>query len=144
LLVGVFEHFESPLNDLISIKKIMNEDGVLYLHTHDETPNLDWDPLERISLVHVQYFTPKTIKILLQKAGFRIINLESEKTSMHVFAKLDNNTISSNQKIIKFNYEKLHNQYKRSEAFQIKILRKFNRFFNKYYAAILRRLYFKK
>lgn len=86
LLVGVLEHFGDPLADLRRLRTLQPDGAQLYIYTHDESPVLGWDPRERISLVHVLYFIPRTIGALLEQAGYRVTHLESRGTSMDLVA----------------------------------------------------------
>lgn len=86
LLVGVLEHLPNPLKELSALRQLMAPGGSLYIYTHNEDPVSDWDPRERISLVHVLYLTKPTIRRLLLQAGFQVTRLESRGTSLHAFA----------------------------------------------------------
>lgn len=86
LLVGVLEHLPNPRKELSALRQLMAPGGSLYIYTHNEEPTRDWDPRERISLVHVLYLTKPTIRRLLTQAGFEVTRLESRGTSMHAFA----------------------------------------------------------
>lgn len=87
LLVGVLEHLPNPLRELTALRRVMAPDGMLYIYTHNEYPSVDWDPNERISLVHVLYLTEVTIRRLLAAVGFETVRLESHGTSMDTFAR---------------------------------------------------------
>ena len=101
-MLGVLEHLSNPIADLEVIKSLMTNDAYLYIYTHNEAPSILTDISKRISLVHQLYFTSKTIRILLKKIGFHIINIKIRDTNMHVLAKkckqvnnLLNNRVSS-------------------------------------------------
>jgi len=97
LLVGVLEHLADPVGDLKHIRGMIAEDGWLYMYAHDESPCLDWDFRQRISLAHVLYFRPQTMRRLLTRTGFTPIHLESRGTTMHVIARPGpSSTIHSN------------------------------------------------
>lgn len=83
-MIGVLEHLSNPIADLEVIRSFMVDSSYLYIYTHNETPNLIIDMNKRISLVHQLYFTPKKIKILFKKVGFRIIDLKKRNTNMHI------------------------------------------------------------
>jgi SAM-dependent methyltransferase len=87
LLVGVLEHLSDPLKELRALRQLMSPAGIIYIYTVNEDPVTDWDPSERVSLVHVLYLTETTIEYLLAQAGFEIEHLESRGTGMHVFAR---------------------------------------------------------
>jgi hypothetical protein len=89
LFTGVLEHLYDPLQELRALRQLLAPTGMLYVYTHNEEPTPDWIPDERISLVHVLYFTDATIRRLLAQAGFSIARLEKRGTSMHVLARPD-------------------------------------------------------
>ena len=73
----VLEHIDDPLTFLQNIKKNLKKDGYLYL----ELPNIDDVMIKDYKVAgyenfyyrepHVSYFSIKTLKRLLEKAGFR-------------------------------------------------------------------------
>ena len=83
-MIGVLEHLSAPIADLKVIKSFMSDNSYLYIYTHHEAPNLTTDIKKRISLVHQLYFTSKTIRILFKKLGFRIIDIKTRYTNMHI------------------------------------------------------------
>lgn len=85
--IGVLEHLSEPISDLKVCRSLMDDDAHLYIYSHDEAPNLLTDVRKRISLVHQLYFTRRTVRILFQKAGLRIVALETRNTDMHILAK---------------------------------------------------------
>lgn len=78
----VLEHLQSPLGTLSEIRRILKPNGILYVdvpnyHTIPIMLNKDDfylnDPPQ-----HINYFTPKTLKSLLEYAGFEIKLLTTE------------------------------------------------------------------
>ena len=75
----VLEHIENPLVILKQIKKKLNINGFLFIGV----PNIEglfprfqkenWPSLQ--PLAHIYQFTPKTLKLLLQKIGFEPIRI---------------------------------------------------------------------
>ena len=75
------EHVPNPLDALKEARRLLKKDGLLFI----ATPNID-SVMAKISKTywlhlkpdeHIYYFSPKTIKILLEKAGFRTIKQRS-------------------------------------------------------------------
>ena len=74
-LWDTIEHMTDPLNDLIRIRQLLNDKGFLFI----STMNMD-SFFARVSGkrwpwlmdMHLYYFTPRTISLLLEKAGFRV------------------------------------------------------------------------
>lgn len=77
---GVLEHSQNPFEDLIAIKEILKDEGILRI---SQLPNIESicgrlfktrfnqvKPRE-----HLYYFSPKTINAMLDKAGFKIVRL---------------------------------------------------------------------
>lgn len=77
---GVLEHSQNPFEDLLKIKKVLKDDGILRL---SQLPNIDslCGKLykTRFNQVkpgeHLYYFSPKTIDALLNKTGFKITTI---------------------------------------------------------------------
>jgi len=77
---GVLEHSQNPLEDLTKIRKVLKDSGVLRI---SQLPNIDSVCARlfktRFNQVkpgeHLYYFSPRTIKAMLEKAGFRITRL---------------------------------------------------------------------
>jgi 2-polyprenyl-3-methyl-5-hydroxy-6-metoxy-1,4-benzoquinol methylase len=85
------EHFENPLEELLEIRRILKDDGILLF----DTPNADslmryvahWIyrlsggtihyPVRKLYHVyHLYYFSAETVTRLLERAGFRVQRLE--------------------------------------------------------------------
>jgi 2-polyprenyl-3-methyl-5-hydroxy-6-metoxy-1,4-benzoquinol methylase len=92
-LWDVLEHFENPLEELKEVKRILNDDGIIIF----DTPNVDslmrlfahWTykitggllkyPVKKLyHQFHLYYFSPKTLRMLLDKAGFEIIEMRKK------------------------------------------------------------------
>jgi len=75
----VVEHLSDPLAELREINRILKRDGLLVI----QTPNIDsliarftgkrWACLQRPA-EHYYYFSPKTLEIMLEKVGDKIIH----------------------------------------------------------------------
>lgn len=87
----VLEHLSDPHATLVEIRRILRPDGLLYLGLPNEIDTFDnaFGIRHLLSLVHPQirpsdhlfFFTPNTIRMLLHKAGFII--LETRVWSSH-------------------------------------------------------------
>ena len=74
----VIEHLPDPASELVELHRIVKTDGVLVA----EVPNMnswmyticreDWFPLDIPR--HLQHFTPRTLRMLLDKCGFIVID----------------------------------------------------------------------
>ncbi len=98
-LLHVFEHLDDPVNFLIKIKKnILSKNGYLYL----EIPNPFHNPLD--DPTHLNLYSDKTIKYLLECAGYEICIFkkkgiyksynylrDNENLNIHVLAKINKN-----------------------------------------------------
>jgi len=92
-LWDVIEHFESPLEELEEIRRILSDDGIIFF----DTPNVEslmrqiahWlyritgglfkYPVKKLyHQFHLYYFSIKTLKMLLDKSGFEIIELKKK------------------------------------------------------------------
>jgi len=73
----VIEHLPDPASELVELHRILKTDGVLVA----EVPNMnswmysicraEWFPLDIPR--HLQHFTPKTLRMLLDKCGFTVV-----------------------------------------------------------------------
>jgi len=79
---SVLEHLWNPLKELKEINRILRANG-LFVATGIPNFNSFSIIIKRDSfksnkpLGHLNYFTPKTLKILIEKAGFKVIRLDS-------------------------------------------------------------------
>lgn len=78
----VLEHLQSPLNDLAEIRRILRRGGILYV----DVPNYRTIPvmLNKDDFYlnsppqHINYFSPNTLRRLLDKSGFNVHQLTTE------------------------------------------------------------------
>ena len=87
------EHFERPVEELKELKRVLADDGILLLNT----PNVEsltrlivhWlyvvtggtikYPVEKLyHRFHLYYFSPATLTFLLDKAGFRVVEMKKK------------------------------------------------------------------
>ncbi len=80
VLFHVIEHFYQPMEEVLELYRILKPGGILVI----ETPRFDtvWFRLlkehERSVIPdHYFYFTAKTIRAMLDKAGFRVLQIKS-------------------------------------------------------------------
>lgn len=92
-LWDVIEHFENPIDELEEIRRILSDDGIILF----DTPNAEslmrliahWlykitggifkYPIKKLyHQFHIFYFSMKTLKILLDKSGFEIIEMKKK------------------------------------------------------------------
>ncbi|MGB2551765.1 class I SAM-dependent methyltransferase [Campylobacter sp. MOP51] len=72
-IVHVLEHLRSPQEALKSIYELLNKDGIFYI----EVPNLKtpYSNLRKnyFAIYHLYNFTDETLRLLLEKSGFEIL-----------------------------------------------------------------------
>lgn len=82
------EHLPDPLKELNIARKILKEDGLLVIETQNINNILykilgkKWHHFKPKE--HLYHFSPKTIKILLEKSGFSIIKRKSSLAGRYV------------------------------------------------------------
>lgn len=73
----VIEHMHKPIDFLKEVNRILKQDGVLYLTTGNvdsyraRKEGSNWSYYE--PTYHLGYFSPSTIRLALQKAGFKVV-----------------------------------------------------------------------
>jgi len=77
VMMAVLEHLTNPKEYLIECRRILNDDGLLVI----KIPNLHYTLMNSTKLplseqMHLFHFTPRTIKMLLNKCGFKVIKNE--------------------------------------------------------------------
>lgn len=89
LMLDIIEHLPDPITSLKEVRRIMKPDGILLVQVPYELSH--WEKILEALLkgkkpgiaspydvpAHLYFFTPKTIKKLLEKAGFTIVRRES-------------------------------------------------------------------
>lgn len=78
----IFEHLQSPMEDLAEISRILKPGGILYI----EVPNYRTLPImanrDDFELnsppQHINYFTPGALRTMLARSGFRIEEITTE------------------------------------------------------------------
>lgn len=78
VLISVLEHAHDPVGLLQQVARVLRPDGILLV----DVPNLwslaafqhgvHWNQIEPLG--HLYYFTPKTLRAMLEKAGLRVVD----------------------------------------------------------------------
>lgn len=87
LMIHVLEHLGSPLEKLLNIRTLLKKDGVLYI----AVPNImrPDEALEKFfHIEHLSYFSPYTLELILQKAGFRMVSVLERDRELVIVVKL--------------------------------------------------------
>lgn len=79
-LWDTIEHMTNPLYELRCTRKLLKDNGLLFLSTMNIDSNFSrmlgkWWPW--LMDMHLYYFTPKTIRLLLEKAGLQLKEITS-------------------------------------------------------------------
>lgn len=126
----VLEHMPDPLDVLIDLKKFLREDGILALTVPNIEANLH-SPQTRFHYAHIFNYNHLNLKKLFDKAGYQILNPDTEKT--RIYAKKVKNP--NNQKInfnFKSNYKKIDQILKSNKSLKhYQSLMPYKRFFKK-------------
>ena len=130
-LQDVLEHLPDPLFCLSFINKILKENGILSI----SVPNIEFyshSPITQFHYAHVYNFNSATLKAILFKAGFEILDLNNQATTF--IAKKVREPNASMKITMNENYELLSNALKnQSLANYYKTSRPYSRFFKKCY-----------
>lgn len=78
----VLEHLQNPLQTLYELRRILRPGGILYV----DVPNYQTLPtlVEKNDFYlnsppqHINFFTPRTLRALLERAGFPVVQMTSE------------------------------------------------------------------
>lgn len=79
-MIDVIEHLTDPVSVLREANRILKPAGILYLVTPNIKSLSSWVMGKRwwgLRLAHLYYFSPETMRILLEKTGFSIIEQKS-------------------------------------------------------------------
>ncbi len=104
----VIEHVPDPMSEILLAKKILNKDGLLILGT----PNIS-NFLVRILgdrhpffvRMHITLFTPENLSLLLEKAGFKIVEIYLYRRDYPLSYFLDR--LSENSPLFKNQFKKM-------------------------------------
>lgn len=77
ILSHVLEHFSDPIAIISSLKKILKDDGKLYIEVPNFEHPYDWKELQFFFMYgHEFYYTPTSLRYLLNKCGFCDVKFE--------------------------------------------------------------------
>jgi 2-polyprenyl-3-methyl-5-hydroxy-6-metoxy-1,4-benzoquinol methylase len=128
-LQDVLEHLPDPLFCLSFINKILKQDGILSI----SVPNIEFyahSPITQFHYAHVYNFNTATLKAILFKAGFEILDLNNQATTF-IAKKVREPNASMKIAMIE-NYELLSKAFKnQSLTNYYKTSRPYSRFFKK-------------
>jgi 2-polyprenyl-3-methyl-5-hydroxy-6-metoxy-1,4-benzoquinol methylase len=89
----VVEHFEDPLAELAEVRRVLADDGILIFDTPNEdslmrlvagmayvgTGGIISYPVRKLyHEFHLYYYSPRTIRLLFEKAGFELLELRKK------------------------------------------------------------------
>lgn len=103
----LIEHIFDPISFLNKISSLLSNDGIFIL----TTPNIEGFDLILLGSKsdnieapgHLNYFNPKSIKILLEKCGFEIIHIETPGVlDLNIIENKINSGIKINDKFVSF------------------------------------------
>jgi len=92
-LWDVLEHFEDPLKELEEVRRVLADDGILIFDTPNEeslirllahmayvgTGGMVSYPVKKLyHEFHLYYYSPRTVRLLFEKAGFHIMELRKK------------------------------------------------------------------
>jgi len=77
----VFEHLENPIEILSTLAKHLNPNGIISLmtlfHTNKQEDFLKW--WYRRDPTHITFFTPKSIELMANKCGLKILKTDNKR-----------------------------------------------------------------
>ena len=85
------EHTINPNEFIISLKSVLNDDGLLILETPNIQHFIEKGLLEVFSLQHITLFTAQSLKYLLNKTGLEVLLIEKTPDNLIIIAKKSNN-----------------------------------------------------
>lgn len=84
----VIEHVSDPIAELKMLRRIIKPDGFLFLQTQDVEAwfarllGTKWQHFKHLE--HIHHFAPKTIRVLLDRAGFEIVQLTHKGAGKYI------------------------------------------------------------
>jgi len=79
-MIHVLEHQSDPLEALKSLRKSLSPSGLLYLDIPDAD---EYKNIDALHLAHIFHFSKRTIVLLVRRAGFDIVHLETYSPVNH-------------------------------------------------------------
>jgi len=97
----VIEHINNPQEELANFYKILRKGGLVYCTTPNFNSLLRYRLKEKYNVLcypeHLSYYTPKTLKYVFEKEGFRTKNIKATGISL---TRLKTSKATSNQELI--------------------------------------------
>jgi 2-polyprenyl-3-methyl-5-hydroxy-6-metoxy-1,4-benzoquinol methylase len=84
-LFEVIEHMERPLDEMKDIRNVLKKDGYVVIHTGNLgslTAKIRGRNNSYFQLGHIVYFSKKTLRELLEKAGFEVVKISTYAEKM--------------------------------------------------------------
>lgn len=112
IMWGVIEHLQDPVGALKIVKSLLRKAGVLIIYTPNansifhrlartvyfSTKGLIKFPMERVIIaMHVMYFTPQTLRKIMDKCGLSVRKIEMQDINLNFIFKAHNNFWWSNK-----------------------------------------------
>ena len=90
----VLEHVENPLQEVLKMRNLLKENGTLYFIV----PNVYQNKADFILADHINHFSSRSIRYLLEKTGFELIDIDEDihKAAFVVTARKKEETIDIN------------------------------------------------
>jgi SAM-dependent methyltransferase len=77
----VLEHMPAPLDTLCALRSLLKKDGIIMIDVPDISL-CSHAPWTQFHFAHIYNFNSMTLKALVEKAGFEILNPETETTNI--------------------------------------------------------------
>lgn len=103
-LSQVLEHLQNPFATLKNLHQVLRKDGIIQIDVPDLNLNFH-APWTRFHYAHIYNFNHKTLKALIEKSGYKILNPENQHTN--IIAKKINYLENNHQDHLQKNYHYL-------------------------------------
>jgi 2-polyprenyl-3-methyl-5-hydroxy-6-metoxy-1,4-benzoquinol methylase len=126
---NVFNHSSKPLLFLREIKKILNDDGIIFIEVPNWIETIQKKKWDQLYHEHITYFTPYTIVQILNQVGFKVLkldNIEFHGGSLRVVANKSKGFIDDKKKFQNISLRKCKQLANHAETIRIKINKKVN------------------
>lgn len=80
----VFEHLEDPCSVLARVFEVLKPGGVGWINIPNGQRIYDQSLYHLFSYVHLQYYTPFSISVMMNKIGFEIIQIDSHEDNSEI------------------------------------------------------------
>lgn len=102
----VFEHLEDPLTVLAYAGSLMKDDGVGLINVPDGKMIFENGYFHQVVGQHINYYSPLSMEVLLNRAGLQIIDLEEHEATMEMNVYVGKKTLTEPLSDIVENVEK--------------------------------------